>query len=143
MKLTIELVPKTCWYSNVRSEVTPAAWDKIKRIVSTAANNVCEICGGRGPKWPTECHEVWKYDDTAKTQTLIKMCALCPSCHEVKHIGLAQVKGRGDIAIEHLMKVNSLSRLEAQNYVDQSFRIWAARSIHQWKLDLTSLAKYA
>ncbi len=28
MKLTIELVPKTAWYSNVRSNVTASKWDK-------------------------------------------------------------------------------------------------------------------
>ena len=27
MKLTIELVPQTAWYSNVRSNVSKAEWD--------------------------------------------------------------------------------------------------------------------
>lgn len=30
-KLTIELVPKTCWFSNVRSNVTPSQWNKLKK----------------------------------------------------------------------------------------------------------------
>ena len=33
MKLTIELVPSTAWYSNVRSNVSKEEWDKIHDIL--------------------------------------------------------------------------------------------------------------
>jgi len=33
-KLTIELVPQTCWFSNVRSEVTSQMWDLLKKRLS-------------------------------------------------------------------------------------------------------------
>jgi len=141
-KLTIELVPRTCWYSNVRSEVSSQEWDKIKLAVSSKAGRMCEICGGRGPKWPVECHEVWDYNDKTKTQTLARMIALCPSCHEVKHIGLASIKGREEIAATHLAKVNQMSLRDAKQYIRESFEKWYERSEHQWKLDLSALSEY-
>jgi len=53
------------------------------------AENLCETCGGCGPQYPVECHEIWNYDDTRLIQKLDGLIALCPDCHEVKHIGLA------------------------------------------------------
>jgi len=57
-RLTVELVPSTCWYTNVRSNVSKAVWDRLRRRVATDAGKSCEICGGRGGRWPVECHEV-------------------------------------------------------------------------------------
>lgn len=48
MKLTIELVPTTCWYSNVRSNVSKAEWDIIRKESYSNANNCCEICKSTG-----------------------------------------------------------------------------------------------
>ncbi len=59
VQLTIELVPSTSWYNNVRSIVTRAQWDKLRAIVYDKAWHLCEICEGVGPKHPVECHEVW------------------------------------------------------------------------------------
>ena len=57
-RLTVELVPSTCWYTNVRSHVPKAVWDRLRRQVAAEAGDRCEICGGRGRRWPVECHEV-------------------------------------------------------------------------------------
>ena len=48
-RLTVELVPQTCWFSNVRSEVTSADWNRIRRYVYERAGHSCEICGGSAP----------------------------------------------------------------------------------------------
>ena len=32
-RLTIELVPKPCWYSNLRGNMTRANWDKLRRSI--------------------------------------------------------------------------------------------------------------
>ena len=109
MKLTIELVPKTIWYSNLRSELSKAEWDRLRKIAYRKADYHCEICGGQGPKWPVECHEIWEYDDQNSVQTLKGLTAICPDCHRVKHIGRAQIMGEYDLALKHLMKVNELS----------------------------------
>lgn len=139
MKLSIELVPRTCWFSNVRSCVSKKDWDKLRKKTYQAAGHKCEICGGKGKRWPVECHEVWQYDDSNKTQTLERMIALCPSCHEVKHIGLAQIKGRMMHAVKHLMKVNKITEDEADDYLTKVFNQWRKRSTHNWKLDLSFL----
>ena len=142
LKLTIELVPKSCWFSNVRSSVTKKQWDAIKSTVSTKAYNVCEICGGVGPKHPVECHEIWNYNDKKFIQKLIGMVALCPDCHMVKHMGLARVQGREVKATKHFMKVNSLSYQEANDIIDEAFVVWLERSNKTWILDITHLEEY-
>ena len=70
MKLTIELVPSTAWYSNVRSNVTSSQWDVLRKECYKNAGYKCEVCGGKGPKHPVECHEIWEYNDESFTQTL-------------------------------------------------------------------------
>src|SRR6266487_2075486 len=94
-RLTVELVPETSWYNNVRALVDELGWDRIRRQMYRQADYRCEICGGRGPEHPVECHEVWRYDDRTRVQLLVRMIALCPVCHQVKHIGLANGQGRG------------------------------------------------
>jgi ssDNA-binding Zn-finger/Zn-ribbon topoisomerase 1 len=143
MKLTIELVPRTAWYSNVRSNVTKDQWDKIRKQSYEKAGHKCEVCKDKGTnqgfRHNVECHEIWDYNDKTKKQTLTGMVSLCPKCHEVKHIGLAQIKGRFDLAVEQLMKVNDISLQEAHKYIDSSFNIWSERSEHDWELDITYL----
>lgn len=135
-KLTIELVPSSCWYSNVRSNVSASVWNRLKQITSKNAGHCCEVCGGRGARWPVECHEIWHYDDETGTQQLCGLVALCPACHEVKHIGLARTRGRGEQALRHLERVNGWTREQAELYIEASFIIWERRSRRAWKLDL-------
>jgi hypothetical protein len=140
--LTIELVPKTAWFRNVRAVVSKEDWDKLKKITRTRAGNVCEICGGRGPRWPVECHEVFEYDDARHVQRLACLIALCPACHEVKHMGFAGVRGRGRTALAHLARVNKWSLSDARLYVEACFEQWHRRSCHEWTLDLSYLEQF-
>lgn len=142
LKLTIELVPSTCWLSNVRAVVSKKRWDVLRNQVYSKAYNLCQICGGIGPKHPVECHEIWHYDDKKLIQKLTGMIALCPDCHMVKHIGLARVQNKGELAVKHLMKVNNLSRTKAEQYVTDSFKVWSGRSTKRWKLDISHLNSY-
>jgi hypothetical protein len=140
--LTIELVPSTSWYHNVRGLVDEPVWDRIRRKVYRQAGYRCELCGGRGPAHPVECHEVWRYDDQTRTQTLVGMIGLCPACHQVKHFGLANVRGRGAEARGHLMRVNRWAPEQADAYIDQVFQVWEQRSQQAWTLDLDGLRAY-
>lgn len=140
--LTIELVPQTSWYKNVRSNVSKEEWEKLKKITFSRAGYKCEICGGRGVRWPVECHEIFTYDDENHIQKLVRLMALCPACHEVKHIGLAGLRGVGDLAKAHLAKVNNWSIEDAELYIEGCFELWHRRSCHQWKLDLSLLEKF-
>jgi hypothetical protein len=141
-RLTIELVPRTCWFSNVRDQVSPEDWDRIRKQVYADANNCCEVCGGHGNKHPIECHEIWDYDETAGIQRLVRVAALCPACHEVKHIGLAGLKGRGEIATGHLAEINDWTPEVADQYVEEAFAVWRERSDRTWALDISALETY-
>ena len=140
MKLTIELVPETSWYTNVRSEVSKDVWTAIKQKTRARAGDRCEICGGVGPKWPVECHEVWAYDDIEHVQKLVGFIALCPDCHQVKHIGFATTQGKLEEAIEHFKRVNELD--SAREYLIEVWNKWEERNLYKWKLDLRFIKEY-
>ena len=145
-KLFVELIPSTCHFSNVRTTVKPTEWDKIRLICYEAANNKCEICGDTGKKQgykhDLECHEIWEYDDINMVQKLVGFISLCPKCHKVKHAGLAQIKNEEELVIRHLMKVNSITRKQAADYIIKSFKIWEQRSNKQWSLDISYIDRY-
>ena len=141
MKLTIELVPKTTWLTNLRSHLTQAQWDVVRKKCYSKAGYRCEICAGKGNKHPVECHETWDFSE-GKIK-LIGLIALCPSCHEVKHIGLAGIRGRGEIALRHFMKVNGVKRDVAEQYVREAFALYHERSKREnWELDVQYLEEY-
>ena len=133
-KLTIELIPRTSWFTNLRSIVSKNDWDIIRRKCYKNAGYKCEICSGKGNDWPVECHEVWKYDDIKHIQKLIRVIALCPNCHQVKHIGLAQIRGKLDEAMKHFCKINKIDDDEAIKRVNIAFEKYRERSSHEWKI---------
>lgn len=134
--LTVELVPASCWASNVRSLVKPSDWEKCKRFVRNRSGARCEICGGVGKKWPVECHEVWVYDLPSETQVLTGLVALCPSCHGVKHFGFSESLGRGAQMLTHLSQVNGWTLERATIYLQEAFELWRQRSRVEWSLNL-------
>ena len=138
-KLTIELVPSSTWGFNLRSMLSKSEWDKVRKSVYEKASNKCEICGGVGPKWPVECHEIWQYEEQTKTQKLSGLIALCPKCHEVKHMGRTMSIGKGKQAKKHLAKVNGWSLQDADYYIEVMFEVWHRRSSENWTLDISWL----
>ncbi|HGE6932625.1 TPA: HNH endonuclease [Enterobacter cloacae] len=136
-RLTIELVPRSCWFDNVRSAVSSSDWKRLRQQTARTAGWKCQICGGKGPRWPVECHEIWHYDDDRQCQTLTGLIALCPSCHEVKHMGFTGLRGKKDEAVAHLALVNGWSLQGAFDYVDEAFEVWRERSRHAWQLDIS------
>lgn len=143
LKLTIELVPSSSFYNNVRSNVTTAEWDKLRKASYAKANHVCEICGdvgqNQGVRHAVECHEIWDYNDTTKVQKLTGLISLCPNCHRVKHAGKAQLDGKMEVVIDQLMRVNNMTDEQALDYIVQSFMRWKMRSNHKWTLDISYL----
>lgn len=146
LKLTIELVPSTDFYSNVRSNVTQKEWDVIRKKSYEKASHKCEICGdvgtNQGVKHKVECHEIWEYNDESHIQKLIGLISLCPNCHKTKHVGLTQMKGEEGIVINQLMNVNGMTENEAVKYIDESFGVWEERSQYGWELDISYLEGY-
>jgi hypothetical protein len=140
--LTVELVPRTCWFSNLRSELSQDEWDRLRRPVLERAGRRCEVCGQRGTAHPVECHEVWEYDDERLVQRLVGLVALCPACHEAKHMGYASSVGRGGQARAHLARVNGWSMDDVELYLEMQFEQWSRRSQHEWSLDLSWLRRF-
>lgn len=138
-RLTIELVPRTCWFDNVRSAVSLSDWARLRKQTARKAGWHCQICGGKGPQWPVECHEIWHYNDESQYQTLTGLISLCPSCHEVKHMGYSELRGKKEEAVAHLALVNGWSLNGAFDYVDEAFKLWRKRSEHAWQLDISWL----
>lgn len=139
--LTIELVPETAWFSNVRSMISKSDWDKLRKEIHKKANYKCEICGENDKNRSLECHEVWEYDDKNYIQKLIRLVCLCKNCHRVKHIGFAYVKGDGKLAEKHLARINSWNQKEVEAYIDKQFDAWKRRSKFGWLIDLSWLDK--
>jgi hypothetical protein len=140
--LTVELVPSTCWFSNLRSELSKDEWDRLRRPVLERAGRRCEVCGGSGAQHPVECHEVWEYDAKSHVQRLVGLVALCPACHEAKHMGYASSVGRGGQARAHLARVNGWSVDDVELYLEMQFEQWSRRSQHEWTLDLSWLRQF-
>lgn len=142
-QLRFELVPSTAWWSNVRSQVSRADWEKCKRFVRQRSGDACEICGGRGRKWPVECHEIWDYDDEKQLQTLVGLIALCPTCHSAKHIGRLLAIGDEkaiEAALTQVRFVNGWGQAHLEAALNNAFAIHSIRSEFEWDLDVSWLA---
>lgn len=142
MKLEIDLVPRTSFFKNLRSELSAKDWDKVRKSVYKEHDHKCQICGGVGKKHLVECHEIWQYDWESKTQTLVGLECLCPKCHSVKHWGLSQIQGKEGMCVEHIKAVNGISHKEMHDYIIKSFEIWRERSSTHWALDISYIHQY-
>lgn len=139
MKLTIELIPRTSFYNNVRKILSKQEWEDIRQETLSRANHVCEICGGVSANRSLDCHEVWSFNDLNHIQKLEKIIAICTKCHEVKHMGKAEIDGNFGRARNHFMKINDINIFDAHKLIVEAFDIWQQRSNHQWQLDITIL----
>lgn len=141
-KLEIELIPKSSWYSNLRSVLTQPEWDIIRRKSYKSAGYLCQICGCSGKQQgfshPVECHEQWEYKANG-VQKLIGLITLCPLCHKCKHIGL----NGGNIEVQkHLSKINGFVGNDKETAIRSAFKEWEERNKINWKLDISYLTQY-
>jgi len=138
LRLTIELVPETCWQSNMRALLTRAEWDRLRRQVYRDHGHRCAICGASGR---LHCHEIWRYNDAAHVQRLGGYIALCAWCHHVKHLGLAQLLAdRGELdwerVVAHFLRVNGCDRVTFERHRAAAFALWRERSRFSWPTEL-------
>jgi hypothetical protein len=138
LKLEVELVPSTVWFSSLHNLLPRKVWGNIKKDIIKENGRKCQICGeveGR-----MNLHEIWKYDDVKHIQKLEGFILLCTMCHHVKHIGLAGILAKQgkldyDKVIEHFCKVSNCTKGEFEKHKAEAFEIWERRSKHQWKQD--------
>lgn len=139
-RLKIELIPKTCFYSNVRTLLPKKYWDLLRRASYAKAEYKCEICGesgkDQGYNHEVECHEIWDYDDTLKVQILTGLIALCPKCHQVKHFGRTSAIGLQAEAFKRMERVNNWTHKECVTHLAESMVEWGERSLYKWRLDI-------
>jgi hypothetical protein len=128
-RLAIELVPRPLWGRNLHN----ASWWPAESRRQRAQHPLCEICGASSQ----EVHEVWEYDDQQHVQRLARLIALCRACHEVKHFGLARIKGCGAQAQAHLMRVNAWGVAQAEAHIAEVRALWRERNCHAWTQDLS------
>lgn len=141
MKLNFELVPDSCWYSNLRSILTPAQWDAVRKRAYSRANGRCSICGR--PAACLEAHERWEYDEENGVQKLVGVVAVCRACHEVIHIGRTQLVGNEERACAHFMEVNGCTYAEYRKALGLANEAHRRRNlVKEWKLDLSYLKKF-
>jgi hypothetical protein len=143
LRLRVEMVPQSSWYKDLHELLDDATWTRISSLVTEGAGERCEICGGRGPRHrPVECHELWRFDDPVRVQTLVRVVALCPECHTVQHWGFARKHGGDTQARAHLAKVNGWSLARTDVHIADAFRVWAQRNQGPWIVDLDGLRPY-
>lgn len=140
--LFVDMIPRTCWFTNVRTCVSPQDWERLRRTVFARAGHRCEACGAtedRGARRWLEAHERWSFDDRTGTQTLRRLICLCSPCHLTTHLGHANVTGRADEALTHLRRVTGMTDQQVSRHVDEAGRLWTERSARTWHLDLRML----
>lgn len=140
--LFVDLVPSSCWFTNVRYCVSAQDWERLRQMLLIRADHLCEACG-RGEdreiqRW-LEAHERWSYEPATATQTLRRLICLCSDCHRTTHFGLAQVKGQADAAFEHLRAVTGMTIGQADTHIAEAFDTWQRRSARAWHLNLDML----
>jgi hypothetical protein len=141
--LFVDLVPRTCWFTNVRSCISEQDWERLRRPVVRRVRHRCEICTApedrAAGQW-LDVHERWFYDERTRVQQLRRLIVLCKPCHLVTHFGYANVTGRTDEALAHLKAVTGMSHQQAIDHIRAAENLWIERSRFTWQLDLTILA---
>jgi hypothetical protein len=143
MNLTVELIPRTCHGSNVRTLIPNKYWDRLRKKSYEDANYECEICGQKGKdqgyKHDLECHEIWSYNPDTGVQRLEGLISLCPLCHLCKHIGRALAMKKSKLVYEHMKTLNDITQEELDVYLEGVFAEYKEFSKLKWTLDLSIL----
>lgn len=138
-KLNFELVPDSCWCSNLRSSLPAEVWDRIRKKAYARAGGRCCICGASGR---LEAHEQWHYDDEKGVQSLYNVIAVCNPCHQVIHIGRTSLMGKEEEASKHFMSVNGCSYADYRKALGEANAAHRERSKREWLLDVSALDKF-
>ena len=139
-RLTLELVPRTCWRRNLRRVISKEEWNNLRNRFE-AFSGVCPVCGNGDINSSLHLHEVWHYDVKLKVQKLVKLQPICPDCHDAKHWGRAAKVGLGERATEHLAKVNGWDIPTTFRYIESEMEIHNFLSQYEYKLDVSLVNK--
>lgn len=135
MILPIALIPKSNWGKTLANKLSKEEWDIIRKKVYARAGHKCEIC--KDDQQQLHSHEVWEINDRKRTQTLIRFVCLCKTCHDCVHFGRSsQVYGKERVEklIEHIMKMNGMSRTQFNTYWMTVKRAHMLRALIKYKV---------
>ena len=135
-RLWANMIPKTSWYTNLRTILPEDEWVKIRKLVYNHFNYRCAICKSKGQ---LHAHESWIYDYENSKQLLKDILALCYLCHMTQHLGFVQVKliTAGELTMEqiedHWLSVNdNTTHSDFGKMVKNAFELWDLRSLTSW-----------
>ncbi len=140
--LFVDLIPRTSWFTNVRSAVDPADWERLRQMVYRRAGDRCEACGTRRDNAAglyLEAHERFAYDLRTGVQQLRRLICLCTGCHAATHFGFTSLRGEtaAQAALAHLQQVSGMTAAQAGRHVSEAFALWQRRSRVRWQVDLS------
>src|SRR5581483_5763716 len=143
LRLEIELVPKSAWGENLRSILTIAQWDRLRKLTFQNHGYRCIYCGGSKR---LHCHEQWGYNEHDTRQILGGLETVCGMCHHIKHLGHAELlchqrKLDSGALIAHFCKVNTCDVDDFIAHRAEAYQVWARRSLIKWTLELSLLEK--
>ena len=135
-ELFIDLVPRSCWFTNVRYCIDRNDWDTLRHKVYKRVKNICECCGKKARKGKSlEAHERWSYKDGI--QKLERVVALCTLCHQVTHYGHSKSLVDEEVLREHLKRVRRFDDNECDRHIQEAYHLVAERNLADWDLDLS------
>jgi 5-methylcytosine-specific restriction endonuclease McrA len=141
--LNVDMIPKSCAFKNVRSNVREETWERIRYTVRDRSKNVCELCGISARQGiqstGNHCHERFSYDQNTKVQKLERLMCICEECHNSTHFGRSNIEGNFEKAREHLKAVRKWTEEEVDRNIEDAYKILNARENIQWTLDLSVL----
>lgn len=153
IKLELDLIPKPCWYLNLRKIFTREEWQMVRDNICSISNtnNKCSICGEYSNPLNLvnkylEAHEVWEYEELDYGLGIYKIklnniLPLCTMCHRSKHYGHSQLMGWSKSVDEHIKKINGFTDEALQLYLKNEVGLYYTRSnaIKHAILDLSKL----
>lgn len=105
------------------------------------SGGACVICGVKRDKGMVG-DEAWDYGDGVATLTHVQI--VCPDCNAVTHIGSTSTRGYGQVARDHMARVNGISTEEANVLIAHALREWRQLSRRTWSVSVAPdlLARY-
>lgn len=140
MKLRFEMIPENMWYCNLRHILKQKEWDIIRKDAYKRFNYKCGCCNRKVKR--LEAHELWNYDESTETQTLIDVVALCKICHLTIHIGQAGLLGKTNECFANYCKINNCTKMQCIEDYNNAFILWEKRNKISWKLNIDWIKKY-
>lgn len=138
LKLQMELIPETSHYKNLRNDVGPTKWGKIRKTINVRQNGKCAICDDEPKR--LYCHEIWDYDGNTKVQKLVGFMSVCGNCNLCIHFGFARLQAEKglikiDDIINHFLKVNNCTMSDFEKHKKEEGIKYRDRSEIEWQLD--------